>query len=183
MPGLRHGWRICRAATCVRLPGQIASPSLPHHPDECAARHPLKRLLMSQGKPKVAAGKPGVFLHDCLGAGTLAVGYRLNDAAMLILGDKQDSVRFRHQSLGHDEAARRGERQGHCPVDLPLKGRALGKVDDESVKARIGTHIAGELVLSGDRGFDHLVEFPETRLKGSEPCILLRLAEILVMCR
>ena len=78
-----------------------------------------------------------VLAADALGTGALAPLDRLDEPAVVALGDDQDLARLLELRLGEHERAGRGERQRHDAVERALQHRAARHLHQVLVEALV----------------------------------------------
>src|SRR4051795_4856521 len=125
-------------------------------PDEAAARKPLAALFRAQGRVEAVAGVAGVLTRKRLGAGPLAKLDRLEDRAVLGLGDVEAAIGLRVAGVDVDEGARGGERQREHAGVGGVERAAPRQVEHQGVEALVELDVAlerggGRTVRTDDR--------------------------------
>src|SRR3954469_6958929 len=125
-------------------------------PDEAAARKLLEALRRAQRRVEALARVAGVLARERLRAGALAQLDRLEDRAVLGLGDVEAAVGLRVAGVDVDEGARRGERQREDAGIGGVEGAAAREAEQDGVEALIELDVAlergrGRAVRADDR--------------------------------
>src|SRR3954466_9285556 len=143
-------------------------------PDEAAARKLLEALRRAQRRVEAVARVAGVLARERLPAGAPAQLDRLEDRAVLGLGDVEAAVGLRVAGVDVDEGARRGERQREDAGVGGVEGAAAREAEQDGVEALVELDVAlergrGRAVRADDR-----VELGDAAVQRLE---LVRVAE------
>ena len=117
--------------------------------DQRAAWHPLEHLAVLDDDLEVGEREPRVLACEALGATALAALDRLDQTAVVAVGDDQDLARGGKLGLGENERARTRERQRHDPVERPFEHGAARELEQPAVKALVEVHVALERLVVG----------------------------------
>src|SRR3954447_26171387 len=125
-------------------------------PDEAAARKLLEALPRAQRRVEALARVAGVLARERLRAGALALLDRLEDRAVLGLGDVEAAVGLRVAGVDVDEGARRRERQREDARVGGVEGAAARETEQDGVEALVELDVAlergrGRTVRADDR--------------------------------
>src|SRR4051795_543407 len=125
-------------------------------PDEAAARKLLEALWRSQRRVEAVARVAGVLARERLRSGALAPLDRLEDRAVLGLGDVEAAVGLRVAGVDVDEGARRRERQREDARVGGVEGAAARETEQDGVEALVELDVAlergrGRTVRADDR--------------------------------
>src|SRR4051812_2511687 len=145
-------------------------------PDEAAARKPLAALCRAQGRVEAVAGVAGVLTRKRLGAGPLAKLDRLEDRAVLGLGDVEAAIGLRVAGVDVDEGARGGERQREHAGVGGVERAAPRQVEHQGVEALVELDVALERGGGRTVGTDDRVELGDAAVQRLE---LVRVLEAL----
>src|SRR3954454_18721456 len=117
-------------------------------PDEAAARKLLEALLRAQRRVEALARLSGVLARERLRARALSQLDRLEDRAVLGLGDVEAPIGLRVAGVDVDEGARRRERQREDAGVGRVQRAAVREAEHEGVEALVELDVA----LEGRRG-------------------------------
>src|SRR4051794_10761990 len=113
-------------------------------PDEAAARKLLEALRRAERRGEAIARVAGMLARERLGPGAFAKLDRLEDRAVLRLGDVEASIGLRVAGVDVDERARRGERQREDAGVGGLERPASGQAEHDGVEALVELDVALE---------------------------------------
>ena len=152
MLGLAPGFSLARRPGLGRL--------LRRQRDQGAARHPLEHLAVFEEDFQVGEREPRVLTGEALGAAALPSLDRLDQPAVVAVGDDQDLSRGRELRLGQDERARPRKRERDDAVERPFEHRAAGELEQPCVEGLVKAHVAFERVVVRpvDERMDRLVD-------------------------
>src|SRR4051794_18066939 len=125
-------------------------------PDEAATRKLLEALRRAERRVEAVARVAGVLARERLRAGALAQLDRLEDRAVLRLGDVEAAVGLRVAGVDVDEGARRGERQREDAGVGGVERAAARKAEQKGVEALVELDVTlergrGRAVRADDR--------------------------------
>ena len=118
--------------------------------DQPGAGHPAEGMLALQYFTEVVLGDAGVLARDGFRTGALATTDRIQQAAVLVLGNHQDVTGARAGRALQHECVGRGEGQGAGALDLAQHQRASGHLRERGMKASVQFDVGRE-ALRGER--------------------------------